>query len=480
MDTTTNSNFCGPMLEAQDFKEISTTNFSIESTASEVHNSEAVNDSTAEASDTKKQPTLHTLLDTIKFIGAATIAAAMALFLFEGIEVTNDIQRYFSILGFGALLTALGLAVNHLLSDRVASRLFIGLSLGAVPVIATVLGGFTYSLTDAAKSLALPQFATWELASTASLYIALPLTFLVVSAIAALGFMVMTRSESRWLTPALIASNTLLLIPTRDSTTVAFVAAVAIGVLAWIVRKKQVNSISFKTFEGRWALAVLFLAPAIMVVRSAIFYQPEISAATIIACTLYGVSRYLFHRCESGKKREIFSLMTTVVSGVAAAVCVTAYAAHLSWMPISTMRNSDSEIIVMWAILMLLVAFDFARKNNSWTLSRLMNGLTCVIVGGVVVGSALVLGFSWVATVIVLAGLSALMMVHYARGWKTESGILLVIISTLLIQHTDELLSALASTGWWGLAATGTSAVIGSAILEKTMKRRREAAQLSV
>jgi len=38
------------------------------------------------------------------------------------------------------------------------------------------------------------------------------------------------------------------------------------------------------------------------------------------------------------------------------------------------MRNSDSEIIVMWAILMLLVAFDFARKNNSWTLSRLMNG----------------------------------------------------------------------------------------------------------
>jgi len=49
-----------------------------------------------------------------------------------------------------------------------------------------------------------------------------------------------------------------------------------------------------------------------------------------------------------------------------------------------------------------------------------------------------------------------------------------------LIQHTDELLSALASTGWWGLAATGTSAVIGSAILEKTMKRRREAAQLSV
>jgi len=88
----------------------------------------------------------------LKFIGAGVVAAAMALFLLDGIQVNNDIQRFLTILGFGALLTASGLAVNHWLTDRVASRLFIGLSLAAVPVIASVLGGLIFSLTDAAKT----------------------------------------------------------------------------------------------------------------------------------------------------------------------------------------------------------------------------------------------------------------------------------------------------------------------------------------
>jgi len=148
-------------------------------------------------------------LAVMKFIGAGAVAAAMALFLFEGIEVTNDIQRFMTILGFGGLLTALGLGVNKLLSDRVASRLFIGLSLISVPVIATVLGGLIYSLTDAAKTLSLPGYATWQLVDSGGLWMAVPLGALIVTSIAVFGLLIMARSEVRWMAPALLASNAL-------------------------------------------------------------------------------------------------------------------------------------------------------------------------------------------------------------------------------------------------------------------------------
>ena len=472
MDTSTTNDFHGPMPEEPYIDPRSSTGTPIDPSLSSEQNSEAWADETMK----KKQPSLSNLLATVKLIGAATIAAAMALFLFEGIEVTNDIQRFLSILGFGALLTGLGLAVNKWLSDRVASRLFIGLSLGSIPVIATVLGGFTFSLTDAAKSLSLPQFATWEVANTASLFMTLPIALIVICVITALGLMVMARSEVRWLTPALFLSNALLLIPTRDSTTVALIAAVAIALLVWVVRKKQVNPISFKTLEGRWALAILFLAPAIMIVRSAIFYQPDIASATLITLTLYLASRYLFHRCKSGSKREIFALLATVVSSATAVFCIVVYAAESSWIPFTDSRNSESEIIAVFSLLTLLASFDFARKNNDWYLSRLMNTLACVVVGVGVVCSTLFIGYTWVATLLVLTALSTFMLVYYVRGWKIESGILLVLITTVVFQHIDEFIGALAAAGWWGLAAAGTTAVVGSAVMEKTITKRPQAA----
>jgi len=58
-------------------------------------------------------PSLGSVLTTMKFLGAGAVAIAMALFLFEGIKVDNDSQRFFTILGFGGLLTGMGLAVNH-------------------------------------------------------------------------------------------------------------------------------------------------------------------------------------------------------------------------------------------------------------------------------------------------------------------------------------------------------------------------------
>lgn len=161
---------------------------------------ETINKVENEAEKPNKNP-IKLILTITKCLGAATVALAMRLFLFEGLTVTGDSQRFFTIAGFGALMTALGLAVYHLLNDRVASRLFLALSMGSIPIVTAVLGGLIFSLSSASENLTIPNYVTWTPPDQASLYLALPIGLLSIAAIAAFGFMVMARSEWRWMTP---------------------------------------------------------------------------------------------------------------------------------------------------------------------------------------------------------------------------------------------------------------------------------------
>jgi len=328
------------------------------------------------------------VLSSVKFAGAGTVVAAMALFLFEGISVNNDIQRFITILGFGALLSGAGLIVNKWLSDRVASRLFIGLSLISVPVIACVLGGLIYSLTPAAQSADYPMFATWTLADSASLWVAVPLGLGVVSAISALATMIMVRSEVRWMTPALLISTSLLLVPIRDSSVIALLVLFSFIALVWAVRKYQVNPISFQTSEGRFALGVLFLAPVIMIGRTLALYQPDYFMAVCISGMLYGVLRRMYFRTEAGVKPETALLVATAATGFTALTSVVGYAHDVisnhfrrAFVKSDGLLLTDSTfsflvqlLTPLWALMILLVMFDLLKKRKNWFLPSLHCG----------------------------------------------------------------------------------------------------------
>jgi len=434
-------------------------------------------------------PSLGSVLTTMKFLGAGAVAIAMALFLFEGIKVDNDSQRFFTILGFGGLLTGMGLAVNHFLQDRVASRLFLGLSLASITVMAAVLGGLIFSLTDAAQAMNYPGYATWKIADAASLWIALPIGLVVIGVVATLGNMVMARSEARWMTPVLLASNALVLIPSRDNALIAVITAASIAALFWVIRRCQVNPISFQTAEGRWALMMLFFAPVVLIGRTVLLYQPDFLIAVCLFSVLYLAARQGFHKSDSSSRTEIAMMIATIVTGIAAAFSFTSFIdqsisqyfynhrpdANMSFY-YSPMRATLKDLMPsLWAALSMAVMFDINRKGKVFASRFFSVGVTLIAALGIIV--QMVFDPSSLLPVLVGSAVLALFMILYhSQNKAIEAAVLLVTLSVVLLIHLDSIVGILVGTGWWGLAAVGIACIVGGAFIEQSLSKRAQTA----
>lgn len=418
-----------------------------------------------------KHETIRRILVGVKLIGAAIVASAMGVFLFEGIETVNDIQRFFSILAFGAFLTTLGLSVNHWLQDRVVSRLFIGLSLVSISVIAAVLGALTYSLTDAATALSLPNLVTWKLVDTTHLLIALPLGFAVIAGIAAFGFRVLARVESLWMTPTMVASSALLLIPTRLELPIVLLVALAIGGLIVVVKKAAVNPVSFRTLEGRWALAMLFVPPAIMVARTLALYQTNLVMALFAAATSFAACRYWLQHTEVKSWQNIAAALGTFIIGSVAVSL--AHEIVAPYIPAVLSGNQANSFAPLWAAASLLLALDVARKMPTGFVIRLINSIVCLLVVGHVLFTAAFANPQFLSSALMLLTVIGFMCKYMAKRWYVEVTILTIVLVQISAMNIDSILNVAMSSGWWGLAAMGTATLVGGAAIERTVSQRR-------
>ena len=102
-----------------------------------------------------------------------------------------------------------------------------------LPVLACVLGGLVYSqFAWDARAGGLPGYATWVAASPGAALVALGATALVAVPVVLFSFVTLGRARAGALSAAYLASNALLLLPTRDPTAVALLATLNLGALA--------------------------------------------------------------------------------------------------------------------------------------------------------------------------------------------------------------------------------------------------------
>lgn len=407
-------------------------------------------------------------LTLVKFVGAGTVAVAMGLFLFEGLNVAGDIQRFFTIAGFGALMTALGLAVYYGLKDRVASRLFLGLSLASVPLVTAVLGGLIFSLTDAAKELAIPSALTWVLPNTASLYLALPIGLLTIAAITAFGFMVMARSEWRWMTPTLLITNALMLIPNRSTGVVTTIALLSISALFWLIKNKTNNRSSLKTLEGSWAVGILFVAPLVSVARTAWLYDYSPLMNFSVAGLLFIGARLWLNASEPGTKTSVGAAIITFVCAAAAIV----HANFFLMAAVPDLFQAEGLLFdgegVIAAALLLAASLDVTGKNPKHFISKVQGVITCLFAGIAFLSPVVNYGGLFISALALLIpmGFSVL---HWHRGNKAAAGILIAYVIAIFFLSGPEILNTIAHSGWWGLAVAGCAIMVGGAALERTL-----------
>lgn len=239
------------------------------------------------------------IAEMVRLGGASLIVFAMSLFLMQGVEVTNDLQRFHWLLLQTALLGGAGFAVGYLLKENRGARIFFSLGLISIPANLAVLGGMIYSIMPAGSlSPQYPDYANWQASNFTEIAIALGTGTLVLVPMALFAFSVFARQSRLWLTGGYLFASSMLLIPIRSTWVVTFMAGlVAMGLLV-LIRQRRSTVISVLTAEEKFAHLLLFLPPILMVARSAMLYSSEFNMLASLSIVAYLVLRFCSQRCQ--------------------------------------------------------------------------------------------------------------------------------------------------------------------------------------
>ncbi len=224
----------------------------------------------------------------LRIIGSFIIIASMSSFLLQDWSIGNDTHRFYLMLGQTGLLAIAGLVLSFLLKEHKGGRVFFSLSLVSIAANMTTLGALIFSLVQwRGKLLSYPDFANWQMAGEGTLFIAIMSAVLVAVPIAAFAFSVMARQSAKRLTWLFIVSNSLLLLPLRDSLSIGILIAMGVVILCIFLRKPLSSQIDLKTFEGRLAIGLIFLPLVIMMVRSLWLYHVDDILYSILLSMLF-------------------------------------------------------------------------------------------------------------------------------------------------------------------------------------------------
>jgi len=411
--------------------------------------------------------------DLLRLSGAIAVAVAMGLFLLDGIEVVNDLQRFLTMLGLTGALTAAGLAMSLLLKEQRGSRVFISLALLSVPVNFTVIGALLYSVVPLdAKALSYPGYAHWQVGSLSDLALGLVAGLAVLGPVIWLGFSVLARSARTWLSLALIASSAILVIPVRAE---LWSAGLAIGatVLLWLICKRYSSrSLALKTAEGKLAIALLFVAPVIVAARSLFFYDVNGVLILVLSVGFFVYCRQILlavgksgHNKTTDDQPGILSAGLTLLTGAAMlGVCVSAADLMVNFLP-------EAWVVFSVSIGLLLLTNDLLRVSPNTVLS----GVIGLIFAGL---SALAL----VATTVFWSGmtlwvaLALTAIIAYGYYFRINMVALVGVIGLLalislnaseLLFHAQALWTSVLLTGWWGIATIGALAIIAGSMIDR-------------
>ncbi len=399
-----------------------------------------------------------TLSDCLRLAGALAVALAMGIFLLDGVAVVNDLQRFLTMLGLTAALTGAGLVMSLLVKEQRGSRVFISLGLLSVPVNFTVFGALVYSVMPLdGTNIVYPKFAHWQAASVADITIAIVSGVAVLLPVVWLGYSVLARSARGWLSASLLLGSLVLVVPVRAEFWSAILALGATAMLWWQSQKFSKDALVFKTIEGKIATGLLFIAPAIVVLRSVYLYNVCSMMGLILGAGFYVVLRqHVKSRSSTGFYSGFLTFVAALVALVTSVSAVDA---------ISKFWLTDLAVITGVALL-LLAAVDLNRVSPAKSAA---NKISITLIALAVIALLVVSLFSS-SFFILLAStalLAAVVFYGYVAGFNSVTTMGSFGIVAMTIMNAEALWLSVAQTGWWGIATAGASAIVAGSMLDR-------------
>lgn len=261
------------------------------------------------------------LTGLLRILGATVLIASVSIFLLQGWESGNDVQRYLLLLAHTVLLAGTGFASGHWIKESKGARLFLALALISVSVNFAILGGLLYSQLQWDSALvAYPDFATWRAEDLSLALITTGGALLLLGPVAWLGFMALARRSAAQLTVLYLLGNAVLLVPVRGSAVIGILIVVAtLGILAQVSRASR-HDATLRTNEGLFARAVQFLPVGIILSRSLYLYATDAFLTTVAALVVFIVLRQISRQMDGTSAiRTTLEFFSVIPAGFAAA-----------------------------------------------------------------------------------------------------------------------------------------------------------------
>lgn len=398
-----------------------------------------------------------TLSQILRIIGAFSVVASMSVFLLQDWGNGNDLHRYYLLLSQSVLLATGGFCLAFLLKENKGARVFFGLSLVSIAANLTTLGALIFSYVQWGSTLSsYPSIALWTVSSGASIAFALGLAAIVLIPITIFGFKIMARQSALPLTGAYLLSSSMLLLPVRDTFYSSIIAGISILLSLAFVTKLVAKDQKLRTTEGKFARALLFIAPVIMLVRSLWLYQADNLIYTIVAFTGYMTLRHcslqLDIESQFRKLMEFLSIPMAFMVALPASQLIDnllpfeftlpAFALIFAGHMLEFAKRS-SEDYKNGALVMTGLVTSLSFMTHLAIEETLFSGIMCAFVGVAVI----VMGYISKSRLITMFGF--------------------ITTAVAMIYDLFEIYAMIDLFSWTSLAITGVSAIVIGSIIER-------------
>lgn len=405
-----------------------------------------------------------TLSQILRFTGASIMVASMSLFLLQGWDAGNDINRYFLLLAQTVLLAAGGFGLSFLLRENKGARVFFGLSLVSIPVNFTILGALIYSQFQWDSGLVTyPDMAFWVMNDVGNMLFTIGAALVVLVPVTFLGLSVMARRSAKKLSVVLLLASSALLLPVRSSLYVGILAAAAALLVLLIVLRISKNDLTLQTPEGGFARMLAFVPSIIILARSILLYQPDAFLIMTIALIAFVTMRQTALQFEA---HHWFRSLLEVLSPLAALIVAVSLLDG-----IESIVYHDLVIPICATAFSALVA-DIAFRCGRY--EKFYSNLAAIVFAGGFLINLQFFGGLLNAGMCLVAGIGILM-----AGYVIRRRLILVLgVITLLIglvYQLHEAIQLVDLTSWGSLAIIGTTAIVIASVLDRhgaTLKLR--------
>ena len=403
-------------------------------------------------------PSFSGLSNLLRIMGGFSVVASMSLFLLQGWDAGNDINRYYLLLSQTLLLGLGGFALSYLMKENKGARVFLGLGLLSVSANMTTLGALIYSFVPWNGGLALyPSVAQWSASDSLSIGLALGSAIAILVPATIFGFKVMARQSAKPLTIVYLLSNAMLLIPLRD---VSFSAALAAGMvfftLAFSVKQYGKDN-TLRTPEGKFSRLALFVPSIILLVRSTWLYQANevlyTAMGLIVFMTLRVLALQMTNPSIARRIVELAALPVAIITAIPAASLFDNLLVANIKLPVFALIASALFVEVA------LRSSSVRDKSSILTSASLILSLS--FLGNLLIDNGMLASLSscLVGLVVVMMGYWISQRFIVALG-VTTSLLGLVNVLYVLLENVDLL-------NWTNLAILGALAIIIGSVVER-------------